>query len=162
MPKVEDILSAPIPGMSLTVEPGSVPWEQPPQYVTIDEVAKYYIDKLTTDHEVIDRTIDALETGVPLVTLADSAITYNAMNGIHTVDAGILIAPVVVELLKTYAELYNIPYTLTKEDTIKAKTIDKQLLTKMVNDKEMKISVEEAVSSIGASAPKGLMSKGVA
>ena len=30
-------LNAPIPGMSLTTEPGNRPWENPPQIVTIDD-----------------------------------------------------------------------------------------------------------------------------
>ena len=44
MIKPEDFLEAPIPGMSLTTEPGSVPWEQPPQLVTIQQVADFYIN----------------------------------------------------------------------------------------------------------------------
>ena len=32
-----NVLQGPIPGMSLTKEPGSVPWENPSQLVTIEE-----------------------------------------------------------------------------------------------------------------------------
>ena len=39
-------LSAPIPGQSLTVEPGSVPWENPPEYAKLEDVVKYYTNKL--------------------------------------------------------------------------------------------------------------------
>lgn len=158
MLKPEDVLSAPVPGMSLTVEPGSVPWEQPPQHVTIQEVCDFYIDKLTTDTDAIDAAIDALEARIPLTVLANSAITFNVMKGLHTVDTGILVAPVVVELMKTYAELYDIPYVMYAEDFKKGKTFNKAMIEKIVGDSTA--TVEEAIKSIETSAPKGLMSKG--
>lgn len=158
MLKPEEILSAPVPGMSLTVEPGSVPWEQPPQYVTVQEVCDFYIDDLTTNQEAIDAAIDALEARVPLTSLAETVMTYSVMKGLHTVDAGILVAPVVVEMLKTYAELYDIPYVMYPADLMKGKTFNKAMIEKIVGDSTA--TVEEAIKSIETSAPKGLMSKG--
>lgn len=157
MANLEDFLSAPIPGMSLTVEPGSVPWEQPPQLVTIQQVADFYIDKLTTDDEAINKTLDAIEIGVPLQSLADGVISYNMMKGIHTVDVGFLVMPVIVELFITLAELNDIKYFLTPEDKLKGKVLDRSLIEKIVNSSEDK--TEEAVQSL-ASVNKGLMSKG--
>lgn len=153
----EDFLQAPIPGMSLTVEPGSVPWEQPPQYVTIQEVADYYIDKLTSDQEAIDKTIDAIELGVPLDSLADGVITFNMMKGIHTIDVGFLVTPIIVELFITLAELNDIKYYLTEADRTKGKVLDRNLIEKIVNSSEGK--TEEAIQSL-TPVSKGLMSKG--
>ena len=36
-----DLLDAPIPGQSLTSEPGNYPWEQPPQLNTVDEAVEH-------------------------------------------------------------------------------------------------------------------------
>lgn len=156
----EDFLSAPIPGMSLTVEPGSVPWEQPPQLVTIQQVADFYIDKLTSDEEAINKSLDAIEMGVPLQTLANGAISYNMMKGIHTIDVGFLVMPIIVELLITLAELNNVKYFITPEEELKGKVLDRNLVEKIVNSLEAtEIKTEEAVKSLATSS-KGLMSKG--
>ena len=157
MIKDEDFLEAPIPGMSLTTEPGSVPWEQPPQLVTIQEVADYYINKLTEDQEAIDKTLDAIELGVPLESLADGVITFNMMKGIHTVDVGFLVMPIIVELFITLADLNDIKYFITPEDRVKGKVLDRGLVEKIVNSSEAK--TEEALQSM-APVSKGLMSKG--
>lgn len=157
MIKPEDFLEAPIPGMSLTTEPGSVPWEQPPQLVTIQEVADFYISRLTEDQEAIDKTLDAIELGVPLQSLADGVITFNMMKGIHTVDVGFLVMPIIVEMFITLAELNDIKYYMTSEDKIKGKVLDRSIVEKIVNSSESK--TEEAIQSLTPVA-KGLMSKG--
>lgn len=157
MIKPEDFLEAPIPGMSLTTEPGSVPWEQPPQLVTIQEVADFYISRLTEDQEAIDKTLDAIELGVPLQSLADGVITFNMMKGIHTVDVGFLVMPIIVEMFITLAELNDIKYYMTSEDKIKGKVLDRSIVEKIVNSSEGK--TEEAIQSLTPVA-KGLMSKG--
>jgi hypothetical protein len=157
MIKPEDFLEAPIPGMSLTTEPGSVPWEQPPQLVTLQEVADFYISKLTEDQEAIDKTLDAIELGVPLESLANGAITFNMMKGIHTIDVGFLVMPIIVELFITLAELNDIKYFISAEDTVKGKVLNRSLVEKIVNSSEE--TTEEAIQSL-APVSKGLMSKG--
>jgi hypothetical protein len=153
----EEFLEAPIPGMSLTTEPGNSPWEQPPQLVTLQEVADFYINKLTEDQEAIDKTLDAIEAGAPLQILADTVITFNMMKGNHTIDVGFLVMPIIVEMFITLAELNNIEYFITLEDSIKGKVLDRDMVEKIVNSSEAK--TEEALQSL-ASVNKGLMSKG--
>ena len=157
MTKPEDFLEAPIPGMSLTTEPGNSPWEQPPKLVTIQEVADYFVDKFTTDQEAIDKFLDAIELGASLQSLANGSITYNMMKGVHTVDVGFLVMPIIVELLVTIAELNDIKYFITDEDILKGKVLNRSLVEKIVNSSESK--TEEAIQSL-TPVSKGLMSKG--
>lgn len=157
MIKPEDFLSAPIPGQSLTTEPGNSPWEQPPKLVTIQQVADFYIDKLTDDQEAINKTLEAIELGVPLQSLANGAVMFNMMKGIHTVDVGFLVMPVIVELFITLAELNDLTYFISEEDQLKGKVLDRDLVEKIVNSSEAK--TEEAIQSL-APVSKGLMSKG--
>ena len=157
MIKPEDFLSAPIPGQSLTTEPGNSPWEQPPKLVTIQQVADFYIDKLTDDQEAINKTLEAIELGVPLQSLANGAIMFNMMKGIHTIDVGFLVMPIIVELFITLAELNDLTYFISEEDQLKGKVLDRDLVEKIVNSSEAK--TEEAIQSL-APVNKGLMSKG--
>ena len=41
-----DLLQGPIPGMSLTKEPGEYPWERPTQLTTVEEAVEYYTDRV--------------------------------------------------------------------------------------------------------------------
>ena len=51
---------APIPGMSLTGEPGNSPWEQPPKYDTVEESLAYYLEKLDNE-DLLDETLLAFK-----------------------------------------------------------------------------------------------------
>ena len=44
----EPDFDAAIPGMSLTAEVGSRPWQSPPKYATIEQALEHYIPRMTT------------------------------------------------------------------------------------------------------------------
>ncbi len=151
------LLSAPIPGQSLTVEPGSVPWEQPPQYVTIDDVASFYSDKLDNP-EAIFQLMSLLEDGIPILTVVNTMVKSSIMKGYHTVDTGFLVTPIIVEIIKTLADLNDVSYTITAEDAAKENTVNPEIIRQLI--KEAKNKVEKSPEAIVER--KGLMAKGVA
>lgn len=151
------LLSAPIPGQSLTVEPGSVPWEQPPQYVTIDDVASFYSDKLDNP-EAIFQLMSLLEDGIPILTIVNTMVKSSIMKGYHTVDTGFLVTPIIVEIIKTLADLNDVTYTVTAEDAAKENTVNPEIIRQLI--KEAKNKVEKSPEAIVER--KGLMAKGVA
>ncbi len=110
-----DFLHQPIPGISLTGEPGNAPWEQPPKYVSIDEVVDYYSDRLV-EEEVIKNVIDVIKNNVPLMTISEGIIRTGIMEGMHTIDAGMLVKPILIELLIALAEIYGVKYVIQAED----------------------------------------------
>jgi len=151
------LLSAPIPGQSLTVEPGSVPWEQPPQYFTIDDVASFYSDKLDNP-EAIFQLMSLLEDGIPILTVVNTMVKSSIMKGYHTVDTGFLVTPIIVEIIKTLADLNDVPYTVTAEDAAKENTVNPEIIRQLI--KEAKNKVEKSPEAIVER--KGLMAKGAA
>ena len=150
-------LTAPIPGMSLTVEPGSVPWEQPPQYVTIDDVASFYSEKLDNP-EAIFELMDLLENGMPILTIVNTMVKSSIMKGFHTVDTGFLVTPIIVEIIKTLAELNDVTYTVTAEDAANKNTVNPAIIKQLI--KEAKNKVEKNPEAVVER--KGLMAKGAA
>jgi hypothetical protein len=100
----------PTPGMSLTAELGNRPWQQPPQYTTVEEALQWYIPRLTNP-ELLDQLLDVMETGIPLTTIADAMQTGGVMEGKHSLDVGILILPVLIETMAYLAEEAGIEYT---------------------------------------------------
>tara|TARA_E500000318_G_C3518156_1_gene195258 strand:+ start:233 stop:739 length:507 start_codon:yes stop_codon:yes gene_type:complete len=102
-------IDAPIPGQSLTAPMNGRPWLKPPQYNTVEETLDYYTTKLM-DREFIPELLTMIELGVPLTTIANSFQLASVMEGKHSVDVGILVIPVLVELMMTIAEANEIEY----------------------------------------------------
>lgn len=116
MKKQPPQLNGPIPGQSLTTEPGNRPWEKPPRLTGVQETIDFYIDKLT-EPKTSAMILDKVEEGVPLTLMADTFQTLSVAKGIHTIDTGILVAPVIIETIKAMAEDMDVEYTLgTEED----------------------------------------------
>jgi hypothetical protein len=110
-----DFLHQPIPGISLTGAPGNAPWEQPPKYTSIDEVVDYYSD-LLVEEETIGNVIDVIKRNIPLLTIAEGIMRTGIMQGMHTIDAGMLVKPILVELLIALAEIYGVKYVIQASD----------------------------------------------
>ena len=106
---MEQSFDRPIPGMSMTHEVGARPWQTPPSLVTVEEATDYYVERMGTD-EFKQKLIDVMEMGVPLTVLANTIQLASVMEGMHTVDVGILMIPIIVELMITIAESSNITY----------------------------------------------------
>jgi len=106
---LEPMIDAPIAGQSLTAELGNRPWQQPPQYTTVEEALKFYVPRLTNP-EMLDDLLNVMETGVPLTTLANAIQSNGVMEGKHSLDIGILIMPVLMETMAYLAEEAGIEY----------------------------------------------------
>lgn len=123
---VQPLLDTPIPGMSLTHELGARPWQNPPQYNTVEEVLEYYVPRLSSD-EVSGQLLDVLEMGVPVTTIADTMQTAGVMEGKHTLDVGMLVLPALIEIIMLIADTAEIEYEsgLEKPDSIRGSLVDK-------------------------------------
>lgn len=111
----ENFLDAPIPGESLTAEPKSRPWRRPSQASTVDEAVSLYAP-IFKDKKATKMMLQQIENGIPLTSIADLLITANTMEGKHTLDVGILVAPVLVETMITFAEMAGIDYVVGTEE----------------------------------------------
>ena len=162
MPEVST--DAPIPGQSLTAPLGDRPWQNPPQYATPEEALEFYIPKIL-DPIYADQILDVLETGIPITVIANALQSVMVMEGKHTVDVGILVSPVLIELIELVAENAGIKYVKgtdapddDKEKISEAKI--SKVLAKLKNSEgeETKIQ-EEPVISKEQEEPKGLMGR---
>jgi|TARA_R110001632_G_scaffold136475_2_gene252031 hypothetical protein len=139
----EPLLEAPIPGMSMTHEVGARPWQQPSKYTTIEEASRYYITRMQ-DKTFTDTLVNVLEMGVPVTTLANTIQMASVMQGLHTIDVGMLALPVIMETIMLVADSADIKYNtgLDKDDTValasKSNDIDTTIfkLGDLVNEKD--------------------------
>jgi hypothetical protein len=85
-----DPFDAPVPGQSLTDEPGNYPWEHPPQHNDPEEVLDLLFDKLG-EPEVVEQVIAMLDSGVPVEAIVRVMTFSGFMNGKFNPDVGFLI-----------------------------------------------------------------------
>ena len=103
------------PGISFTDNPRSTPWNTPPKLVKVQDVAQRYIDSLSQPN-TINSALDVLETGIPIAALANAMMLTGVASNVHTIDAGILVTPVIIEMLVTLAEIHGVEYQVFDKD----------------------------------------------
>ena len=118
MEATEPVFNRPIPGESLTHELGARPWQNPPQYTTVDETVSYYLSRMGQD-DFAKSLLNVIEFGVPLTTIANSIQMSGVMEGKHSVDVGILVMPVLIETMRLIADSAGVDYD-TGMDTNKS------------------------------------------
>lgn len=131
-----DLVSYTAPGISWTAPEKSRPWLQPPQLTDISRVALYYIATIS-DEEIMDDMLDSLETSIPLAVIAQAMMMNGVSNGVHTLDAGILVMPVIIEMLESLAMSHDVEYVVYPDD------YDKQV---SVSNRVAKLAVEKAMN----------------
>lgn len=141
---VENTFSAPIPGQGMTAELGSRPWQNPPQYATVEEALEWYIPRLVSD-EMYESLVDTMELGIPLTTMADTLQSGGVMQGLHTIDVGMLAMPVIIEMLAYIAEDAGIEYNMGTEKPIDDDKISETKIALAM--KKMRNRIPEAIEA---------------
>ena len=113
------LLDGPIPGQSLTSEPGNRPWENPPKMATVEEAIEFYINRLSNP-DMLNRSLDILEkTDLPITVLVEVMTMGGVMQGLHSVDISVLVSPILVEFMRVAADKAGIDYSLGIENKAK-------------------------------------------
>ena len=155
---------APIAGMSLTTEPGNRPWQQPAQYTSMDDVAQYYISKMQDD-AFADNVLNLLETKMPVTMIANAMQTVNMMNGVHSLDVGMLSLPVIMEMIMFIAESDGIEYVTGIERDIESELQDSTIqlaVENVANENDMgsqEEMIQEEAPVAEETMPTGLMAR---
>jgi len=152
-------LEGPIPGMSLTTEPGNRPWENPPMLVTVQEAADFYSSRLL-DEETQDFIVAALDQGLSVDVVVEQLTTAAVMEGYHTIDISVLIAPVVRELIMYVGDMNNVDYIVSYEEMQKAKRVPYKLAKDIVNEVMQESGKEKPAEKVEEKPlGRGLMAK---
>ena len=87
----------PIPGQSLTSTPKGAPYERPPEINDPMEALEMHLDNLDNP-KAIKEAMFFLEMGVDVVTLVEGILRNAVMQGNHSIDVSLIIAPVIMAL----------------------------------------------------------------
>ena len=106
----------PIPGMGMTHELGARPWQTPPTYSTVEEASDFYIERMSNP-EFKEQLLDVIQMQIPLTTLANTIQLGSVMEGLHTVDVGMLMIPILVETMVLIADASDVKYVTGMEES---------------------------------------------
>jgi len=131
----ETSFDRPIPGMGMTHELGARPWQTPPTYTTIDEAADYYIEKMSSA-EFKNKLLDVMAMNVPLTTVANTMQLSSVMEGLHTVDVGMMMIPILVEVMALIGDSADVDYVTGMDAKKEARP---SMINKIIEDMKSEI-----------------------
>ena len=152
-------LNAPIPGQSLTAPLGDRPWQKPARYSNPDEALAFYVERITKPKRA-NELLDILENGVAVDTLVDILQQGGVMEGIHSLDVGIIIAPALTEVISNMAEASEVEYTkmsISEDEKVANSGEIAFALKEEPQEKIVEMDVEE--EEVEQEEPKGLMAR---
>ena len=120
-----------IPGQSLTDEPKNFAWERPPEIVDPSEAVKHHLKYLNAE-DALESTLFVLESGLPITSLVSTLMTNAVGNGIHSIDVGLIISPVIHESIKATAEEAGVKYKEKYSDEKQKSEARKQRETSLI------------------------------
>jgi Glu-tRNA(Gln) amidotransferase subunit E-like FAD-binding protein len=166
----ESLMSAPIPGMSLTTEPGNRPWENPPQLNTLEDAIEFYADRIL-DPAKAEAVLDPLVQDISVESVVDYLTTSSVMNGLHSLDISFLVTPVLSEMIKYVADANGVEYKESYTNVQKA-GLPKHEVRKIVKEAAEKAALDFGKMGMGgdkepamespmmeSAMPRGLMAR---
>ena len=142
----------PIPGQSLTAESRSQAFERPPEITDPIEALDMHIENLSKEGAMED-VLYFLEFGVDLVTLVQGILRSAVMEGIHSIDISLIIAPVLHEHIKGFADAARLDYDEGFDNKEGKKALDyrrdvartKKMMKKLEEEGKAEVSVLEPI-----------------
>lgn len=165
MAEVNEVtFDAPIPGQSLTHEVGARPWQQPAQYPTVEGALDWYLSRFE-QRETTEELLNVMEMGIPLTVIANSLQLGAVLEGVHSIDVGILVTPVLIEMMAYIAEQNDIEFKIGTEEEDSPKPSESLISAAIkgleergvVGDEEPMAEEEETETE--EEEPKGLMAR---
>jgi len=135
---------APIPGQSLFSTPGDSPWERPSELNTVDEALSFYFNSMR-DPEIIDDLMTVVDMGIPLAPIVKTMYMSSVMRGLHNLDVGLIVAPVLTEFLAAVAKSYDIDFKYSGVDPMEEKSAKEEQKVQMM----LRVAIDKGIEAGG-------------
>jgi hypothetical protein len=161
----ETLFNAPVPGESLVAELGARPWQSPAKITTVDEAVDYYMERMSSE-EFMEQVVEVMESGVPVAVIANTIQLASVMDGVHSVDVGMLVLPIIMEMMMLLGDSAGVEYNLGDErfdESISDSKVAKAVSTyrKKMQEKDVTVptKVEEKEEEPEEAKSTGLMAR---
>ena len=148
--------SDPIPGQSLTAEPGKHPYEKPPMYANTMEAFKAIKSSLYRSKESAEELAEIVDSGISCETLASSIVISSFMKGMFNPDVAELIKPFIALEIYKIAEKVGVTNIVLFNKPVEDKVYDnKNVLEQfkmsighesLIQDREINALIEKSLS----------------
>ena len=142
----------PIPGQSLTDEPGNYPREHPAQYVTTDGAADHLWNRMS-EPEFAEQIIAMLDAGVPVEAIGRTVLFGGFLKGKFSPDVAFIIAEPVMKMIATIGVIAGVENIKMSMDDITNKKEIRSAVRLNVEAEKVAKEIKEEVKQ------KGLMTK---
>lgn len=109
------MFDAPVPGQSLTAQPGGLPMERPPQFTDPNEALEFLFQKLTMPKKVTQLVV-LLKKDIPVEYIVRTALFEGVVQGKWTPDVALLMAQTATWMVESIAKLKGVKTTLKNKD----------------------------------------------
>ena len=99
----------PIPGQSLTETPKNMPFERPPESAQPEVILNMYKSKLSEEGALED-LFDFIERGVDIKTMVQGMLRSGVMEGLHSIDVSLIIAPFLHKIIVDFCDIAEVKY----------------------------------------------------
>ena len=107
--EASDAFDHPVPGQSLTEEPGSRAYEKPPQIVDVDEAVAYVVNKVETSNGGKEELLKQMMGGMPIESIVNTIAFAGFTDGQWTPDVAEMIKLPISAYFMMMAQEENIP-----------------------------------------------------
>lgn len=132
------------PGQSLTAEPKNAPYENPPEMNKPEEAILWHLERISTK-ERTEALLDLMELDSSVVELTEGILRAAVMEGRHSIDISLIIAPILHETIKTIADRAGIEY----EEGFPDDSEEKAALDYVINNKRIIKELERLEETTG-------------
>jgi len=105
----QDPFDHPIPGQSLTEEPGKYIFEKPPEFTDVDDAVEYVVGNIAENPEAVEKFEKLMITGMPIESIVNTISFTGFTEGKWTPDIAELIKPPLSAFFVILAQEENIP-----------------------------------------------------
>ena len=146
----------PIPGSSLTEEPGKRPYERPPQIVRVDQALTYCLDGLLGNQDVREELFNVLDAGLSVETVVSGFVLNAFTEGVFTPDVAELIKTPLIQFITQAAGKEGIEDLNVLNEDIPKSSIgeDKFSIMRSLNPKKFDRITNEENNELEEEAPE--------
>lgn len=119
--QADNAFSAPIPGASLTKQPGSSPWQSPPQFTDEDKALHYIWDEVFQKPEAVIPFMVFLKKGFSVTEIVNTFLFTGIAANKWSLDLALLMYQEVAWMICTLAKFRGIKYTFKRTEPTYAK-----------------------------------------
>jgi hypothetical protein len=118
------------------------------------------------DDAFVEQALNLLETKMPVTMIANAMQTTNVMNGVHSIDTGVLALPIIMEMIMLIADTEGIDYVTGTERNVDDELNETrlQVATERFDDTTAEarpdmMETEEVLEAEEEQIPTGLMAR---